>query len=114
VLHQSFVRFIFIHSVFAYHEGHSFLDVKHKIVNALTIPQLNAKFRERNFLRGPINIVMHDLDRGPAMRDRPNPGSNELFDNVAASKDNASEMKSIFATSDPHGPMVELRSVHNS
>jgi hypothetical protein len=48
------------------------------------------------------------------MRDRPNPGSNELFDNVATSKDGAGEMKSIFATSDPHGPMVELSSVHKS
>jgi hypothetical protein len=57
---------------------------------------------------------MHNLDRGPAMRDRPNPGSNKLFDNVAASKEGGSEMKSIFATSDPHGPMVELSSVHSS
>jgi hypothetical protein len=57
---------------------------------------------------------MRDLDRGLAMRDRPNPGSSELFDNAAASKDGAGEMKSIFATYDPHGPMVELSSVHTS
>jgi hypothetical protein len=57
---------------------------------------------------------VHDLAWGRAIRDRPNPGSNELLDNVAASKDSAGEVKSIFAASDPHSPMVEFSSVHSS
>jgi hypothetical protein len=57
---------------------------------------------------------VHDLAWGPAIRDRPNPGCNELFDNVAASKDSAGEVKRIFAASDPHCPMVKFSSVHSS
>jgi hypothetical protein len=41
-------------------------------------------------------------------------GSNELFNNIAASKDSAGEVKCIFTTFDPNCPMLEFRSVHNS
>jgi hypothetical protein len=33
---------------------------------------LNAEFRERNFLRCPVNIEVHDLSRGPTIRNWPN------------------------------------------
>jgi hypothetical protein len=49
----------------------------------------------------------------PAIRDRPNIGSNELFDNVTASKYSAGEVKSAFAISDPHCSMVEFSSIHS-
>jgi hypothetical protein len=57
---------------------------------------------------------VHDLAWGPAIRDRPNPGNNELLDNVVASKDSVGEVKSIFAASDPYCPMVEFNSIHSS
>jgi hypothetical protein len=36
---------------------------------------LNAELQERNFLRYPFNIEVHDLSRGPTIRNWPNSGS---------------------------------------
>jgi hypothetical protein len=114
VLHQSFICFVLIHGIFTNHEVHSPFDFKHKIVGTLVVPQLNAELRERNFLRCPVNIKVHDLSRGPTIRNRLNKGSNEFFNNVATSKDSTRKVKCIFATPDPSCPMIEGRSTHSS
>jgi hypothetical protein len=77
----------------------------------LAFPQFNAEFQERDFSSCLVNIEVHDLVGGPAMR---NLGSNELPNNVAASKYSAGEVKSIFAISNPHCPMVELSIIHSN
>jgi hypothetical protein len=83
-------------------------------MGALAVPQFNAELRKRNFLCCPVNIEVHDLVWGPAIRDQPNSGSNDFFNNVAASKDSAGEVKCIFAAPDPNCPMIIFRSVHSS
>jgi hypothetical protein len=62
----------------------------------------------------PVDVEIRDLIGGPTLRNRPNLGSDELLDNVAASKYSAGEVKSIFAISDPHCPMVEFSSSYSS
>jgi hypothetical protein len=114
VLHQTLICFVLIHAVFTNHEVHSPFDFKHKIVGTLAAPQLNAELRERNFLRCPVNIEVHDLSRGPTLRNWPNLGSNEFFNNVTTSKDSTHKVKCILATPDPSRPMIVGRSTHSS
>jgi hypothetical protein len=114
VLHQSFIRFVLIHGIFANHEVHSPFDFKHEIVGTLAVPQLNAELRERNLLRCPVNIEVRDLSQGPTIRNRLDSSSNEFFDDVAASKDSAGEVKCIFAAPDSNCPMIIVCSVYNS
>jgi hypothetical protein len=113
MIYQSFVCLVFVHSIFTYHKSYSFFDVKHESIGALALPQFDAELRKGNFLCWPVNIKVHDLVWGPAIRDRPNSSSNELFHNVTASEDSAGEVKCIFAAPGPNCPMVIFRSVRN-
>jgi hypothetical protein len=114
MLHQILICFVLIHGVFTNHEIHSPFDFKHKIVGTLAVPQLNPELRERNFLGCPVNIEVHDLSRGPTIRNWPNSGSDEFFNNVATSKDSTRKVKCIFTAPDTDCPMTVVRSAHNS
>jgi hypothetical protein len=114
MFHQILILFVLIHGVSTNHEIHAPFDFKHKIVNTLAIPQLKAELRERNFLRCPVNIEVHDLSRGSTVRNWPNSGSNEFFNNVATSKDSTCKVKCILTAPDPDCPMTVVRSAHSS
>jgi hypothetical protein len=114
VLHQSFICFVLIHGIFTNHEVHSPFDLKHEIFGTLAVPQLNAELRESNFLRCQVNVKIHDLSRGPTIRNRPNTDNIEFFNNVATSKDSTRKVKYIFTTPNPSRPMIEGRSAHSS
>jgi hypothetical protein len=114
VLHQALIRLVLIHGIFTDHKIHSLFDVEHEIIGALVVPQFNTELRKRNFLCCPVNIEVRDLIWGSAIRDRPDSGSNKFFNNVAASKDSAGEVKCIFAAPDSNCPMIIVHSVYSS
>jgi hypothetical protein len=62
----------------------------------------------------PVNVEVRDLSRGPTIRNWPDTGSNELFDDVATSSDSTSKVKGILAAPDPNFPMIKICSTHSS
>jgi hypothetical protein len=75
---------------------------------------LNPKLRERHFSSCPVDVEIYDLNGSPTAGNRPDPGSNELFNDVAAPKYSTGEMKSTPTVSNPHYPVIEFGSVHRS
>jgi hypothetical protein len=59
-----------------------------------------------------VDVEVHDLIGRPTAGNRPDPGSHELFNNVAATKYSTGEMKCTFAVPNPHCPMIEFGSIH--
>jgi hypothetical protein len=114
VFHQTLLRFVFIHGVFTNHKIHSPFDFKHKIIGTLVVPQFNAELRERNFLCCPVNVEVHDLIRGPTIRNWPDSGSNKFFNDVAASKYSTGKVKCIFAAPGSNCPMIIVCSAYSS
>jgi hypothetical protein len=114
VFHKRLVRLVFIHSIFTYHEIHSLFNLDHEAISALIFTQLNPELRARHFLSCPVDVEIHDLDGSPTAGNRPNSGSNELFNDVTAPKYSAGEMKSTLVVSNPHCPVIEFGSVHRS
>jgi hypothetical protein len=114
MLHQVLVCFILIHCVFANHEIYSSFSFKHKDVGTLTFPQLNAELRKGNFLSCLVNIIeVHDFSWGPTIKNRPNSGSNEFFNDITTTKDSALKVEGIFTAPDPGFPRIELCSAHS-
>jgi hypothetical protein len=114
VFHKRLVRLVFIHSIFSYNEINSLFNLDHEGISALIFSQLNPELRERHFLNRLVDVEIHDLDGSPTAGNRPNPGSNELFNDVTAPKYSAGEMKSTLAVSNPHCAVIEFGSVHRS
>jgi hypothetical protein len=84
MLHQGLICLILVHGIFAYHDVHPFLHFVHKVFGALAFTKLDPELRERHLLVRPVDIVVHELSRGPTVRDRPDPGGDEFFDDVSA------------------------------
>jgi hypothetical protein len=97
VFHKSLVRLVFIHGVFAYHDVHSFFYLNHEGVSALVLTKLNPEFRERHLSSCPVDVEIDDFNGSPTAGNRPDPGSNELFNDVAATKYNTGKMKFTLA-----------------
>jgi hypothetical protein len=113
VSHKSLVRLVLDHGVFAYHDVHSLFYLDHEGVGALIFTKLNPELRERHFSSCLVNIEIYDLNGSPTAGNRPDPGSNELFNDVAAPKYSTGEMKCTLAVSNPHCPVIEFGSVHH-
>jgi hypothetical protein len=90
VFHQILVGLVFIHGRLANHSVHLFLYFLNELFNSLALFQLKTKSRKWYLLCGPVHAESNELIRGPAMRDRPNPRSDELFNDVATTKNRAS------------------------
>jgi hypothetical protein len=60
----------------------------------------------------PIDLKVHDLSGRPTAGNRPDTGSHELFNNVAATRYSAGEMKCTFAVPNPQGLLIEFGCVH--
>jgi hypothetical protein len=114
VFHKSLVRLVFIHGVFAYHDVHPLFYFNHEGVSALSLTKFNAKLRERHLLSCPVDVEVYDLSGRPTTGNRPDPGSNELFNNVADTKYSTGKMKCTLAVSISHYPLIEFGSVHRS
>jgi hypothetical protein len=114
MLHQVLICFVLIHGIFTNHEIHSAFNLKHKVVCTLAVSQLKAELREGNLFCCPVDIKVHDFSRGPTIRNRPNLGSGEFFNNVTTTKDTARKMERIFAAPDTSRPMIVGRSAHSS
>jgi hypothetical protein len=114
VLHKVLICFVLIHGLFANHEIHPSFDFKHKVVGTLAISQLKVEFREGNFLCCPVDIEIHDFGWGPTIRNQPNSGSSEFFNNIATTKDGAREVERIFTVPDPSCSMIVGRNANNS
>jgi hypothetical protein len=63
-------------------------------------------------LSGLVDVEVYNLNGRPTTRNRPNPGSDELLNNIAATKYGTGEMKYTFAVSNPQCPLVEFGSAH--
>jgi hypothetical protein len=112
MLHQGLICLVLVHGIFAYHDVHPFLYFVHEVLGALAFAKLDPELRERHLLVGPVDIVVHELSRGPTVRDRPDPGGDEFFDDIAAVKYGAGQMKCILTASDSQSPLVELPNIY--
>jgi hypothetical protein len=112
VFHKSLAHLVFVHGVFSYHDVHSLFYLDHEGVGALILTKLNPELRERHLSSCPVDVEIYDLNGSLTAGNRPDPGSNELFNDVAATKYSTSEMKCTLAFSDPHCPVIEFGSVH--
>jgi hypothetical protein len=91
---------------------HPLFYLDHEGVSALILTKFNAELRERHLLSCPIDVEIYNLNGSPTVGNRPDPGSNELFNDVAATKYSAGEMKCTLAISNLHCPVIEFGSVH--
>jgi hypothetical protein len=106
VFHQVFVCLVFVHGILANHLIHLILNFSHEILSDLAVSQTKSESRKGNLLCYPVDIEVQDLSRGPAIRDRPNLGSNEFLNNVTTTKDGAREVGHIFTVVDPSRSVV--------
>jgi hypothetical protein len=112
VFHKGLVRLVFVHGVFAYHDVHSFFYLNHEGVSDLVLTKLYPEFRERHLSSCPVDVEIDDFNGSPTAGNRLDPSSNELFNDVTATKYSTGKMKCTLAVSNSHCPVVEFGSVH--
>jgi hypothetical protein len=95
VFHKSLVRLVLVHGIFAYHDIHYLFYLDHEGISAMIFTKLNPELRERHFSSCLVDVEIHDLSGSPTAGNRPNPGSSELFNDVAAPKYSTGEMKAL-------------------
>jgi hypothetical protein len=106
VLHKSLVCLVFVHGVFADHDVHPFLYLKHEGISTLIFMKFNLELRERHLLSGPVDVEVYDLSGRPITRNRPDPGSHELFNDIATTKYDTGKVKWTFAVPNPQGSLL--------
>jgi hypothetical protein len=114
MLHQIFVRLVFIHGGFANHGIHLFLHLIHEFFGTLAIFHLKAKSGKGHFLSRLVHVESHHFSRGPSVGNRPNLNIKKFFNNVMAAENCASQVKCIFTIPESNCPMIVRGSASGS